>query len=369
MKIFGFGTMRLPTLPDGTIDQEQFRQMVDLFLSRGYTYFDTAYPYHQGKSEVAVRECLVKRYPREHFQLADKLPPWNIRTAADVASIFQKQLDKCGVEYFDYYLLHNVSTDTNRTFESCNCYEFLKTIKADGRAKHIGFSLHDKPELLDQILTEHPEMDFVQLQINCLDWDDPTVQARRCYEIARKHGKPILVMEPLKGGGLANLPPAAQEELDKLPNPDTGVHYGLRYCAGLEGVLMILSGMSDLKQMQQNLDLMDHCPPLTEQEHAALTRAMQIMRQSGAIACTTCRYCENTCPKDIAIPELFSAYNNVKQFGGRNFPDMFYRVYTKDRAKASECIACGQCMTHCPQHLEIPKLMKLVAAASEKKQA
>ena len=365
MKQFGFGTMRLPTTEDGAIDQAQVCEMIDQFLARGSTYFDTAYPSHKGKAELAVRECLVKRHPRDAFLLADKLPPWNIRTESDLEPIFQKQLNKCGVTYFDYYLLHNLSADNAVVFDNCNAFEFLKKVKADGRAKQVGFSFHDKPELLEQLLAAHPDVDFVQLQINCLDWENPTVQARRCYEIARRYDKPIIVMEPLKGGGLANLPPAAAAELNALPHPQSSICYALRYCAQLPGVMMILSGMSTPEQMAENLDIMDTCQPLNPTEQAALERAVLAMQKSGAIPCTACHYCAESCPKHIAIAEVFSAYNNFKQFGEVNFPTMFYTVYTKNRGKASDCIACGACKTHCPQHLEIPKLMKDVAAQFE----
>ena len=363
MKKLGFGTMRLPLLDpqdEKSIDQEQVNAMADLFLSKGFTYVDTAYAYHEGASEVACRRAFTERYDRDKFLLADKMPSFLIQSEQDYDRFFAEQLERCGVSYFDYYLLHNLGTEYYARNERFGGFEYMQKLKADGTAKHIGFSFHDQPELLEEILTAHPEMEFVQLQINYADWENENVQARRCYEIACRHQKDVIVMEPVKGGGLANLPHDAELLLRSVHPDASPASWAIRYAASLPECITVLSGMSNLSQVEDNLSYMEEFQPLTAQERAVLEQATEIIHRSIAVPCTACRYCVEGCPEHINIPAYFAAYNNLKQYGGLN-----YNRSSVGYGKASACIACGQCEEICPQHLPIIEELKHVAESFE----
>ena len=372
MKKLGFGMMRLP-VPDpnvqGQVDLNQVCAMVDTFLEKGFTYFDTAYMYHDHNSERVVRKTLVERHPRDRFTLATKLPLSMMKdsTPADQERIFSEQLEKCGVTYFDYYLLHNLNKETYARAQKLDSFAFLQEKKAAGLARHIGFSFHDSAALLDEILTAHPEVEFVQLQINYLDWDSESIQSRKCYETAVKHGKQVVVMEPVKGGSLAHMLPEA-EALLRSAHPDWSIpSWGIRFAASLDHVMVVLSGMSDLEQVRDNTGYMADFQPLTEAERQTVFQAAEILRKSIAIPCTACRYCVEGCPQNIAIPEYFELYNTSYQIGGRTSPAvrMRYGFLQRDHGKASDCVACGQCESACPQHIEIISWLKKVAAALE----
>ncbi len=362
MKKLGFGFMRLPLL-DGvdqtSFDKKQICGMVDSFMQQGFTYFDTAYMYHDGKSECVIKDVLVDRHPRDSYLLATKLPTMMLKEVEDMERIFSDQLEKTGAGYFDYYLLHCLNKEN---YEICNrlgAFEFVQQKKRDGFAKRLGFSYHDNAELLDTILTEHPEMEFVQLQINYLDWEDNGVQSRRCYEVARKHGKDIIVMEPVKGGTLANVPPRA-EQLFREHSPEMSVpSWAIRFAAGCEGVICVLSGMSNMQQLTDNTRTMADFKPLDEQERALVFRATDIINAAVSVSCTNCRYCVEGCPMNIPIPDYFALYNEDKQDAAR------YTELAKGKGMASSCIACGQCESHCPQHLSIIKYLKDVAVTFE----
>lgn len=364
MKKLGFGMMRLPVTEPGnnkTIDQELVNKMVDRFLSEGFTYIDTAYPYHQGLSESAVRKALVERYPRDSFLLADKMPTFLVNSAEDYPRFFAEQLKRCGVDYFDYYLLHTLGEKNYANTLKFGGFAFMEQLKSEGKAKHIGFSYHDKAELLDQILTEHPEMEFVQLQINYIDWDSESIESRKCYEVAVKHQKPVIVMEPVKGGCLAEVPETV-EELFHDVHPDWSIaSWAVRFAASLEQVMVVLSGMSSYQQLEDNLSYMKDFVPLAENEQQTIATAVNLINASIAIPCTGCRYCVDGCPQRIPIPEFFSLYNNQYQF--RLFPAHrnYYMNLTQKFGKASDCIACGQCEEHCPQHIAIIEELKKVA--------
>ena len=322
-KKLGFGCMRLPVINGDMdkIDEAYFCNMIDSFMEQGFTYFDTAYPYHNQKSEGAVRCCLVERYDREKFYLADKMPVWLVKEYADYEKLFNEQLERCGVEYFDFYLLHALDDEEYQKTDELGGFSFVQEKKAEGKIKHVGFSFHDTAEVLDKILTNHPEMEFVQLQINYYDWESENVQSRKCYETAVKHGVPVIVMEPVKGGTLANLVPQAAKMLDEL-NPDENgkskasyASYALRYAASLEQVFMVLSGMSDEVQLKDNTSFMKEFVPLTAEEQKAIANVVEELAKLPTIPCTKCRYCVDGCPQKINIPGLFQAYNNVIQFG------------------------------------------------------
>ena len=368
MKKLGFGGMRLPRLIEDdpkSIDQAQVNEMVDYFIEQGFTYFDTAYPYHQGLSEGAFKKAIVDRYSRESFLLADKMPTFSVSKTEDYKRIFNEQLERCGVEYFDYYLLHNLGEKNYANSLKFGGFEFMKELKEEGKAKHIGFSFHDKAELLDKILTEHPEMEFVQLQLNYIDWESESVQCRKCYEVARKHNKPIIVMEPIKGGGLAN-PPEKAQELLKEYHPDMScASWAIRYVASLDGIMMVLSGMNNIEQLKDNTSYMSNFKPINEDEKNIILKVVDIINESIAIPCTNCQYCVDDCPKNINIPAYFSIYNSYNLYGDRNFPSMHYDRQSHGRGKASECIECKMCEGHCPQHIEITEKLKLVAEAFE----
>lgn len=375
MQKLGFGFMRLPQInPDdySSVDFDLTAKMVDAYFARGFNYFDTAYMYHSGNSEIAIRETVVKKYPRESFILADKLPIMSVKEDADLERIFNEQLERCGVDYFDIYHIHNLNVENYQLAEKFKAFDFVQQKKADGQARQIGFSYHDHADLLDEILTAHPETDYVQLQLNYLDWENEGIQSRKCYEVARRRGKKILAMEPLKGGTLAGGPnsmmPEQAQDLFKQYAPDLSVaSWGIRYTASLEGVEMVLSGMSDMQQLEDNTSYMQHFKPLTEAEHGVVNEAVQLIQEAIAIPCTACQYCVDYCPMDIPIPRYFALYNNKKQSKVLMYSlqQLYYDNTIKEHGKASDCISCGACERQCPQQLKISELMKEVAATFE----
>ncbi len=350
MKNLGFGLMRLPrTDPEKqeAIDLPQFEAMTDRFLERGYTYFDTAYMYHNGESERAVRKVLTGRIDRKKYLLASKLPTMKLEKAEDMERIFNEQREKCGVEYFDYYLLHCLTVRNYEIATRLGAFDFVMQKKAEGKVKRFGFSFHDSAEVLDQILTEHPEVEFVQLQINYLDWESPTVQSRLCYEVARKHGKDIIIMEPIRGGSLVNLPAEAKALQQSFAPDRTPAEWALQFAATLPGVIMVLSGMSNLDQLTENTAFFADLPALTEEEQEMLFRCADIINKSVAVSCTGCEYCTADCPKQIPIPQWFTAYNN-----GEDGKEL-----AREHATPVDCIACGKCEKLCPQKLPIRRLL------------
>lgn len=363
-KNFGFGCMRLP-LKDGEIDLAETSRMVDYFLEQGFNYFDTAHGYLQGRSETALKTCLTSRHPRDSYILTNKLTGTFFKTEADIRPFFQSQLEACGVDYFDFYLMHAQSAMFYQHFKKCRAYETAFALKAEGKIKHVGISFHDHAEVLEQILTDYPEIEVVQIQFNYVDYDDPAVQSRECYEVCRRHGKPVLVMEPVKGGNLVNLPEEARKVLDEL-HGGSPASYAIRFAAGFPGMMMVLSGMSSMEQMKDNLSYMKDFQPLNETELEAVKKVQSIFRSMNLIPCTACRYCTDGCPRQIAIPDLF-AVMNTKQIHHDWNADFYYNnVYTGAGRRASDCIQCGRCEKACPQHLPIRRLLTEIAAEFEK---
>ena len=366
-KNFGFGCMRLPMNGD-QVDIAETTRMVDEFLAQGFNYFDTAHGYIGGKSELALKECLTSRYPREAYSLTDKLTDSYFKTETDIRPFFESQLEACGVDYFDFYLMHSQNADNFKKFKAGRAYETAFALKAEGRIRHVGLSFHDRAEVLDQILTEYPQIEVVQIQFNYLDYDDIAVQSRKCYEVCRKHGKPVLVMEPVKGGSLVNLPEEAKKVLDDL-HGGSPASYAIRFAAGFPGMMMVLSGMSDLEQMKDNLSYMRDFKPLNETELAAVNKVQEIFHKMNMIPCTACRYCVEGCPKQISIPDLF-AIMNIKQLHHDWNADYYYEeVHTAPGRRASDCLKCGKCEKICPQHLPIRKLLEEIAKEFDKPEA
>jgi predicted aldo/keto reductase-like oxidoreductase len=369
-KKLGFGLMRLPLKNPAdrySVDMETFKRMIDVFLEKGFNYFDTAYVY--ANSEECTRDALVKRYPREQYKLATKMPLSNLKTANNQERIFSEQLSRTGVSYFDAYLLHNMGVENYKTAQRFGSFDFILQKKSEGKIKHIGFSHHDSAELLDEILTSHPETEFVQLQINYLDWDNKNIQSGKCYEVAQKHQKPVIVMEPVKGGVLANIPEKAKQLFKSRYPEASAASWALRYAASFDNVIGVLSGMSNMEQMLDNTGYMQNFVPLSEDERSLIAEALSIIKESIAIPCTGCNYCRKDCPKNIAIPNYFALYNNVKLQGFSPFytEEVYYNRFIKTHSKASDCIECKQCEKICPQHLGIVNYLKDVAKVFEHK--
>ncbi|MDE6275982.1 MAG: aldo/keto reductase [Clostridia bacterium] len=363
-KNFGFGCMRLP-MKGSKVNYAEFNQMIDTFIANGFNYFDTAHGYLQGESEIALHDCLVARYPRDKYILTNKLTQPYFKKESDVRPFFESQLKICGVDYFDFYLMHAQSKEIFEHFKRCRAYEQALEFKAEGKIKHFGISFHDRAEVLEQILTQYPQIEVVQIQLNYVDYDDPAVQSRKCLEVCNKHNKPVIVMEPVKGGNLVNLPKDAKKYFEELGQASTA-SYAIRFAAGCKGVFMVLSGMSDMAQMSDNISYMKDFKQLNEREMKAVDKVCAVFKSMNLIPCTACRYCTDGCPKKISIPDLFACMNTKNLYHDWNADYYYANVHTKNGGKASDCIKCGKCEKACPQHLPIRNLLKDVAKEFER---
>ena len=352
----GLGCMRLPMV-DGEIDKEYFCRMVDAFIEGGFNYFDTAHGYIDGKSEPAIAECISARYNREDFVLADKLTYWLFEKEEDVLPLFEKQLNRCGVDYFDFYLFHALNRKGYEKHIECNTFEIVKNLKAQGKIKHIGMSFHDSAEVLDKILTEQPFMEVVQLQINYLDYDDPTVQSKACYDIAVKHGKKVIVMEPVRGGALVNLPDEALSAL-KESGDGSPASFALRYAASYPEVFMVLSGMGSMDMINENMATMKNFVPLNKKEIQATDRAREVIRRLKQLPCTKCDYCAEVCPENIPISQVFAVQNSY--LAAKISRGDTKRSLAEYKEKLEACIKCGKCQQNCPQSIKIPEELEKI---------
>ena len=372
MSKLGMGLMRLPLMDENdqtSIDYEEVNKMVDAYMDAGFDYFDTAFVYHEGVGEAAFRKCVVERYPRESFKIATKLPLFVITEESQLEPIFAQQLENCGVDYIDYYMLHNVSGFTENAWKNVDLYSFIQKKKEEGYIKHIGISTHGNAEFLEEILFDHPELEFVLLQINYLDWEDEGIESRKCLEVARKYNKQVMIMEPYKGGFLADVPEEA-EKIMKEYNPNRSVvSWAMRFVANLEDVEVVLTGASNLEQLESNIQEFNDADPLNDEEMEIISQVSEIINSNITVDCTKCRYCVDTCPEDIDIAKIFDLYNKHKllemdewtQFGNA------YLNYSKldGVGIASDCIECENCIEECPQQINIPEVLKDVAKTFE----
>ncbi len=364
LKKLGFGLMRFPR-KNGQIDKVELQHMIDEFLARGYKYFDTAYVYDDGGSEEMVGELLASRYPRNSFYLATKMPSKVVNTPEDMETAFNLQLSRTKAGYFDFYLLHAIGRGNIEAFNKAGAWDFLQQKKSKGLIKHVGFSFHDGPEMLEEVLTAHPEADFVQLQINYADWEDPKVRSRECYEVARKHNKPIIIMEPVKGGNLAGMGDDIRKIFTDAAPDQSVASWAVRFAASLEGVLVMLSGMSDLVQVKDNLATFDDFKPLTENEMAVIGKVQKMLSEVPTIPCTRCKYCVSDCPSEINIPGILGVLNEHALYQNGVRGKGHYKWVTNQSGKASDCVSCGQCETQCPQHINIINQLKKSAELFE----
>ena len=365
VKKLGFGLMRLPMIGD-EVDIEQMKVMVDKFMAAGFTYFDTAYGYLGGKSEMAAKTALVDRYPRESFTLATKLPAWAGAKDAEAAKqMFYTSLERTGAGYFDFYLLHNLGNERTQVFEDFGIWEFAKELKEKGLIKHLGFSMHDTADALEEVLKKHPEAEFVQLQINYADWESESVQSRKCWEVCQKYGKPVVIMEPVKGGNLANLPENVAKIFTDANPAVSQSSWAIRFAASLPGLITVLSGMSNIEQMDDNLKTMTDFQPLSDAERKVIDNVVEAMNATPRIPCTKCQYCVKDCPQQINIPGIFGAMNTLLVYGNEASAKSSYGWATNKGGKASDCLACGQCESACPQHIDIIEQLKTIASKLE----
>lgn len=345
----GLGCMRLQMV-ENEVDKAEFCRMIDTFIKAGFNYFDTAHTYIDGKSELVIRDCLTSRYAREDYVLADKISYWCFEKEEDILPLFERQLERCGVEYFDFYLFHCINHESYEKHKRCNTFEIVKKLKAEGKIKHIAMSFHDTADFLDTVLTEQPYMEAVQLQINYLDYDDPTVQSKACYDVAVKHGKKVIVMEPVKGGALAALPPDAAEELAKLGEGSEASH-ALRFVASHTEVFMVLSGMGNVEMINDNINTFKNLKPIKESDMAIFEKVRGMIRKTKLVPCTKCNYCADVCPTGVPISELFSIFNELA--GARISRDEAKEKLARHSEKLAACIKCGKCEGNCPQSIDI----------------
>lgn len=363
--LFGFGCMRLPLFDSNdktSFDYPLIEEMFDEYLSRGYTYFDTAYTYHGYRGEECVRKALVERYPRNAFEIASKLPLRDFKDHEDMYAIFDEQLHNLGISYFDYYLLHNMGHNVYQKCVDCKAFEFVAEMKRKKKARHVGMSFHDTPELLEEILLKYGSyLDFVQLQINYVDFDNEAIQSRKCLEVCKKHLKPVTVMEPCKGGTLINLPEKAMELLGQYGSSKTPASLALRFALSQSGVARVLSGMNAMEQVKENLDIIDGYEPLDSDEYKLIDELKKIINENTAVPCTACGYCQNVCPQGIAIPTFFSLYNSVKSLGMSSQNVYYINTVEAGSPRANACLECGACEEACPQHIDIRDNLKKVS--------
>ena len=360
---FGFGCMRLPLTDENdptSIDQDLFRQMVDIYMQKGYNYFDTSYAYHNGESETAIRKAVVERYPRESFKICDKMPTWALTSPSDNDKFVGEMLERLGIDYFDVFFIHNINIPWLKNAKDANTFEYVKKMKEDGIAREIGISFHDNSTLLKEVLEEYSDiLDIVQLELNYLDWEDSSIEARKCYELCAEYGLDVYVMEPLKGGVIANPPDEIKDEFNKF-NPEKSIaSMAIRFCASLEHVKIVLSGMSKMEDLLDNCDTYDNFEVISDDERMFLERMAQKIRESLAVACSECGYCIDACPEMIPIPEYFHIYNSSK-----SQPVPIYRLYfdklADEKVPASECTYCGTCLDYCTQKIDIPDELEKV---------
>ena len=372
MAKLGMGMMRLPLLDENdvtSIDYDQVFKMVDLYMESGFNHFDTAFVYHEGVGEEALRKSVVERYPRESFTISTKLPLFVITEESQLEPIFKQQLENCGVDYIDYYLLHNVSGFTENAWKNVDLYSFIQKKKEEGFIKHIGLSTHGNAEFLEGLLSNHPELEFVLLQINYLDWEDEVLESRKCLEVATKYGVPVMIMEPYKGGFLADVPQEA-EKLMKEYNPDRSiVSWAMRFVANLDNVSLVFTGASTLEQLENNIDEFKNADPLNDEELVILEKVSEIINSNITVNCTKCRYCVESCSSEIDIPRLFDIYNKHKMIGGDDWTQHgnAYLNYSKlpNVGIASDCSECDICIAECPQQINSPEVLKDVAKTFE----
>ena len=356
---FGFGCMRLPLTDENnpsSVDQELFNQMVDRYMEKGFNYFDTSYAYHGGTSETAIRKAVVERYPRESFQICDKMPTWALTSEEDNDKFVNEMLERLAIDYFDVFFIHNINVPWLKLAEKCNTFEYIKKMKENGVARKIGFSFHDDSKLLKKVLDKYGDfLDIAQLELNYLDWDDPSIEARKCYELCVEHGLDVYVMEPLKGGVIVNLPDEIKNDFEEF-NPDKSIaSFAIRFCASLDNVKMVLSGMSKMSDLDDNIDTYENFEPLTDNESEFLENMALKLREKVAVPCSECRYCIDACPEMIPIPEYFNIYNTSKNQPQSNIYRLYYDKLGDEKVPASECTYCGTCIEHCTQKIDIPE--------------